>query len=96
VLHCLVPGADAVLIGRPVLHGHAVDGAAGVRHALRIPTEEPADAMALAGVLQARSRSAVSFVFPCRMHYCCAGFAWSGQLRLGGQLASSEHWSSRM
>lgn len=50
VLRCLALGADAVLVGRPALHGLAVDGARGVRHVLRILTEELAVDMALAGV----------------------------------------------
>jgi (S)-3,5-dihydroxyphenylglycine transaminase len=50
VLLSLALGADAVLVGRPVLHGLAVGGAAGVRHVLDILVEELAHDMALAGV----------------------------------------------
>lgn len=50
VLLCLALGADAVLVGRPVLHGLAVDGEKGVTRVLQILKEELVDAMALAGV----------------------------------------------
>lgn len=50
MLLALALGADAVLVGRPVLHGLAVDGAKGVGRVLEILREEFADAMALAGV----------------------------------------------
>jgi (S)-3,5-dihydroxyphenylglycine transaminase len=49
VLTCLALGADAVFIGRPILHGLAVDGSAGVRRALDIVIDELTDAMALTG-----------------------------------------------
>jgi (S)-3,5-dihydroxyphenylglycine transaminase len=50
VLLSLALGADAVLVGRPVLYGLAVGGADGVRHVLDILVGELADDMALAGV----------------------------------------------
>lgn len=50
VLLCLALGADAVLVGRPVLHGLAVDGEKGVARVLQILQEELVDAMALAGI----------------------------------------------
>lgn len=50
ILLCLALGADAVLVGRPVLHGLAVEGQKGVARVLRILMEELVDAMALAGV----------------------------------------------
>jgi (S)-3,5-dihydroxyphenylglycine transaminase len=50
VLLCLALGADAVLLGRPVLHGLAVGRESGVEHVLGIVTEELVDVMALAGV----------------------------------------------
>ena len=50
VLAALALGADAVLLGRPVLHGLAVDGRDGVADVLGIVTEELEDAMALAGL----------------------------------------------
>ncbi|MDH6521533.1 (S)-3,5-dihydroxyphenylglycine transaminase [Streptomyces sp. SAI-135] len=53
VLAALALGADAVLLGRPVLHGLAVDGRDGVADVLGIVTEELRDAMALAGVSSA-------------------------------------------
>jgi 4-hydroxymandelate oxidase len=42
-------GADAVLVGRPVLWGLAVSGAEGVQHVLTMLTEDLAHTMALAG-----------------------------------------------
>ena len=50
VLLSLALGADAILVGRPVLYGLAVGGEAGARHVLDILTSELADDMALAGV----------------------------------------------
>jgi isopentenyl diphosphate isomerase/L-lactate dehydrogenase-like FMN-dependent dehydrogenase len=49
VLACLAAGANAVLIGRPVLHGLAVGGAAGAADVLAILREELSDAMTLTG-----------------------------------------------
>ncbi|MBP6903554.1 MAG: alpha-hydroxy-acid oxidizing protein [Burkholderiaceae bacterium] len=49
VLKALALGADAVLIGRPVLHGLAVAGAQGVAHVLRLLRDEFEIAMALTG-----------------------------------------------
>ena len=45
ILLCLALGADAVLVGRPVLHGLAVDGEKGVARVLRILKEELVDAI---------------------------------------------------
>ncbi|HEU5354491.1 MAG TPA: aminotransferase class I/II-fold pyridoxal phosphate-dependent enzyme [Actinocrinis sp.] len=50
VLAALALGADAVLVGRPVLHGLAVSGQAGVKHVLDTLRDELRDAMTLAGV----------------------------------------------
>jgi (S)-3,5-dihydroxyphenylglycine transaminase len=50
VLAALALGADAVLVGRPVLHGLAVAGEPGVRHVLGTLRDELRDAMTLAGV----------------------------------------------
>ncbi|MEY9857114.1 (S)-3,5-dihydroxyphenylglycine transaminase [Catenulispora sp. GAS73] len=50
VLAALALGADAVLLGRSVLHGLAVAGAEGVRQVLDIMHAELLDAMELAGV----------------------------------------------
>jgi 4-hydroxymandelate oxidase len=63
VLVALALGADAVLVGRPVLWALAVDGAAGVAHALTLLRAELANAMALAGrpTLASIDRSAVAF-----------------------------------
>jgi 4-hydroxymandelate oxidase len=49
VLKALALGAKAVLLGRPVLWGLAVDGAAGVEHAVNILLNELDLAMALSG-----------------------------------------------
>ncbi|WP_223778148.1 aminotransferase class I/II-fold pyridoxal phosphate-dependent enzyme [Streptomyces sp. 135] len=49
VLAALALGADAVLIGRPVLHGLAVAGDRGVEDVLALVTEELTEAMALTG-----------------------------------------------
>jgi 4-hydroxymandelate oxidase len=49
VLKALALGARAVLVGRPVLWGLAVDGEAGVRHALGMLRAELSLALALAG-----------------------------------------------
>ena len=48
----LALGADAVLLGRPVLWALATEGAAGVERVLRTLVEELTAAMALAGVTQ--------------------------------------------
>jgi 4-hydroxymandelate oxidase len=49
VLKAVALGARAVLVGRPVLWGLAVDGAAGVRRVLEILLAEFDTALALAG-----------------------------------------------
>lgn len=49
VLRLLVRGAAAALVGRPIVWGLAVDGAAGVRHVLELLADELASAMALSG-----------------------------------------------
>ena len=49
VLKALALGAQAVLVGRPVLHGLAVGGAPGVAHVLRLLRDEFEAAMALTG-----------------------------------------------
>ncbi|MEU2064756.1 aminotransferase class I/II-fold pyridoxal phosphate-dependent enzyme [Streptomyces sp. NPDC013455] len=49
VLVALALGADAVLLGRPALHGLAVAGAEGVADVLGIVTEGLVEAMALTG-----------------------------------------------
>ena len=50
VLAALALGADAVLVGRPILHGLAVDADQGVTDVLNILLGELTDAMALAGL----------------------------------------------
>ncbi|MFE5097490.1 aminotransferase class I/II-fold pyridoxal phosphate-dependent enzyme [Streptomyces sp. NPDC056638] len=49
VLAALALGADAVLLGRPVLHGLAVGGEHGVAHLLELLVEELVEAMSLTG-----------------------------------------------
>ncbi|MFE0459881.1 alpha-hydroxy acid oxidase [Kitasatospora sp. NPDC058965] len=49
VLRALALGADAVLIGRPVIWGLAMDGEAGVRRVLDLLATELDDALGLAG-----------------------------------------------
>lgn len=50
ILKALALGADAVGLGRPVLWGLAVDGAAGAEHVLTLLRDELDTAMALCGV----------------------------------------------
>jgi 4-hydroxymandelate oxidase len=49
VLKALALGARAVLVGRPILWGLAVDGAAGAQHVLELLRDELERAMVLAG-----------------------------------------------
>jgi 4-hydroxymandelate oxidase len=49
VLKALALGARAVLVGRPVIWGLAVDGEAGVRHVLELFREEVELALQLLG-----------------------------------------------
>jgi 4-hydroxymandelate oxidase len=49
VLRALALGADAVLVGRPVLWGLACEGTAGAAAVLRMLSQELADAMVLTG-----------------------------------------------
>jgi 4-hydroxymandelate oxidase len=49
VLKAMALGASAVLVGRPVLHGLANAGAAGVAHVIRLLRDELEIAMALCG-----------------------------------------------
>jgi 4-hydroxymandelate oxidase len=49
ILKALALGARAVLVGRPILWGLAVNGAEGVFHVLEILRKELELAMALAG-----------------------------------------------
>jgi 4-hydroxymandelate oxidase len=49
VLKAVALGARAVLVGRPVLWGLAVDGADGARHVLDLLRDELELAMVLAG-----------------------------------------------
>ncbi|MEU1588441.1 aminotransferase class I/II-fold pyridoxal phosphate-dependent enzyme [Micromonospora sp. NPDC005710] len=49
VLIALALGADAVLVGRPVLHGLAVDSQRGVQQVMDILVDELLDAMLLSG-----------------------------------------------
>ena len=54
VLKALALGARAVLLGRPILWGLAVDGADGVRAVLELMRGELSRAMALAGAKNLR------------------------------------------
>lgn len=54
VLRALALGADAVMVGRPVLHGLAVAGPTGVAHVLRLLRDELRIAMALTGCASLR------------------------------------------
>lgn len=49
VLQAIALGADAVLLGRPILHGLSVAGATGVAHVLRLIQHELEVAMLLTG-----------------------------------------------
>jgi 4-hydroxymandelate oxidase len=49
VLKALALGADAVMVGRPVLHGLVNAGAQGVAQVLRLLRDELEVAMALCG-----------------------------------------------
>ena len=49
VLRALALGADGVLVGRPLLWALALDGAAGVRHALSLLSTEVHESLILAG-----------------------------------------------
>lgn len=49
IFKALARGADAVLVGRPILHGLAAAGALGVAHVLKILLTEFETTMALAG-----------------------------------------------
>jgi len=64
VLKALALGARAVLVGRPILWGLAVNGAEGVRNVLELLRAELELAMALAGrpTLESIDRSLVKFV----------------------------------
>jgi (S)-3,5-dihydroxyphenylglycine transaminase len=67
VLACLALGADAVLLGRPVLHGLAAGGREGVAGVLGIVVDELEDAMSLSGigvVADAGSESVRSHIRP--------------------------------
>lgn len=50
ILAALALGADAALVGRPVLHGLAAGGAGGVTGVLSVLLDELTDAMSLAGL----------------------------------------------
>jgi len=63
VLKALALGADAVMVGRPVLWGLAVAGAAGAQRVIEILLEEFDATLALAGVRRARDIDA-GFVCP--------------------------------
>lgn len=64
ILKALALGARAVLVGRPILWGLAVDGASGVQHVLQILHTELERAMKLSGcpTISSINRSLVKFV----------------------------------
>lgn len=64
VLKALALGAQAVLVGRPILWGLAVDGASGVQHVLQILQAELERAMKLSGcpTISSITRSLVKFI----------------------------------
>src|SRR6185436_2663760 len=49
VLKAIARGAAAVLVGRPIIYGLAVDGALGAAHVLRLLRDEFETAMVLTG-----------------------------------------------
>ena len=49
IFKAISAGADAVMIGRPIIHGLAAAGAPGVAHALKILRAELEMTMVLAG-----------------------------------------------
>ena len=63
MLKALALGAHAVLVGRPILWGLAVNGVEGVQHVLEILYHELTMAMALAGcpTLKDIDRSLIAF-----------------------------------
>ncbi|MFN7097729.1 MAG: alpha-hydroxy acid oxidase, partial [Gammaproteobacteria bacterium] len=66
ILKAIALGADAVLIGRPILWGLAVNGAEGASHVLKILRDELSNAMALCGFtsimeLKAHGRSIIYY-----------------------------------
>jgi L-lactate dehydrogenase (cytochrome) len=64
VLKALALGARACLVGRPGLYGLAVAGEAGVRHALRLLTDELELAMALCGCASVSDIESASLLAP--------------------------------
>ncbi len=64
ILKALSLGARAVLVGRPILYGLAVNGAEGVAHVLEILRSELELAMVLAGCpeIKSISRSLVKII----------------------------------
>ena len=62
VLRALARGADGVLVGRPVLHGLAVDGSRGAGQVLSLLATELQEAMTLAGCADIDAARTVSTV----------------------------------
>jgi 4-hydroxymandelate oxidase len=62
ILRALALGARGVLVGRPVLHGLAVDGAHGAGHVLSLLATELREAMTLAGCADLAAARTVSTV----------------------------------
>jgi 4-hydroxymandelate oxidase len=66
ILRALVLGADAVLVGRPVLWGLAVAGEEGVRHTLNLLRDEFTDALGLAGCTDVAQAHDLNTIPNCR------------------------------
>lgn len=62
VLRALALGARGVLVGRPILHGLALDGARGAGHVLSLLATELREAMTLAGCADLAAARAVATV----------------------------------
>ena len=67
VLKAIASGADAVCVGRPILWGLAVDGAAGATHVLAMLRDELENAMALCGMSSVGDLAAAGTELLCRV-----------------------------
>lgn len=65
ILKALALGASAIMVGRPILHGLAVAGAAGVAHVLNLLRSELEAAMVLTGC-RTLADIHTSLLMPCR------------------------------
>lgn len=62
ILRALALGANGVLVGRPILHGLAVDGARGAGQVLSLLATELGDALTLAGCADVAAARSISTV----------------------------------